>query len=141
MNEREDFLQHFRPVFIEMVERLDMMTETQVLDGLLEVKIARTIWKEKFTERIQELIDAEPRARPRVVLAGQATREELISAQRAQLAYLGSLQAFFNSANKLNSRAGAKLRPMGALPSAIDSLEDALNERLESLRKGPNSNS
>ena len=118
-----------------------MMTETQVLDGLLEVKIARTIWKEKFTERIQELIDAEPRARPRVVLAEQVTRLELISAQRAQLAYLGSLQAFFNSANKLNSRAGAKVRPMGALPSAIDALEDALNERLQSLRKGPNSNS
>lgn len=139
MNEREDFLQHFRPVFIEMVERLETMTETQVLDGLLEIKTARTIWKEEFTERIQELIDADPRARPRVVLAGQATREELISAERAQLAYLGSIQAFFNSVNKLNSRAGAKVRPLGALPSAIDSLEDALNQRLESLRKRPNS--
>jgi len=38
MNEREDFLQHFRPVFIEKVERLETMTEAQVLDGLLEVK-------------------------------------------------------------------------------------------------------
>jgi hypothetical protein len=141
MNEREDFLQHFRPVFIEMVERLETMTEAQVLDGLLEVKAARSIWKEEFTERIKELINAEPRGRPRVALAGQATREELISAQNAQSAYPGSIQAFFNSANKLNSRAGAKVRPLGALPSAIDSLEDALNERLESLRKRPNSDS
>jgi hypothetical protein len=54
MNEREDFLQHFRPVFIEMVERLDTTTETQVLDGLLEVKAARRIWKEEFTKRIKD---------------------------------------------------------------------------------------
>jgi hypothetical protein len=54
MNEREDFLQHFRPVFIETVERLDTMTETQVLDGLLEVKAARRIWKEKSTKRIKD---------------------------------------------------------------------------------------
>ena len=141
MNEREDFLQHFRAVFIEMVERLETMTETQCLDGLLVVKGTRSIWKEEFIERTNELINAEPRERPRVVLAGQATREELISAQRAQLAYLGSLQAFFNSAIKLNSRAGTKVRPLGALPSAIDSLEDALKERLESLRKRPNSDS
>jgi hypothetical protein len=139
MNEREDFLQHFRPVFIGMVERLETMTEAQVLDCLLEVKAARGIWKEEFAERIEELINAEPPGRPRVPLAGQATREELIRAQRAQLDYLGSIQAFFNSVNKLNSRAGANARPLGALPSAIDSLEDALNERLESLRKRPNS--
>ena len=141
MNEREDFLQHFGPVFIEMVERLETMTESQVVDGLLEVKRARGIWKEEFTERIKVLINAEARERPRIVLAGQATREELISAQRAQLAYLGSIQAFFNSVNKLISRVGEKVRPLGGLPSAIDSLEDALNERLESLRKRPNSDS
>jgi hypothetical protein len=133
MNEREDFLQYFRPVFIEMVERLETMTEAQVLDGLLEVKVARSIYKEEFTERIKELVNAEFRERPRVALTGQATREEL--------AHLGYIQAFFNSVNKLNSRTGAKVRPLGALPSAIDSLEDALNERLESLRKGPNSDS
>lgn len=141
MNEREDFLQHFRSVFVEIVERLETMTETQVLDSLLEAKAVRSIWKEEFTERLKELINAEPRGRPRVALAGEATREELISAQRAQLAYLGSIQAFFDSVNKLNSRAGAKVRPLGALPSVIDSLEDALNERLEILRKRPNSNS
>ena len=141
MNEREDFLQHFRPVFIEMVERLDTMTETQALDGLLEVRAARSIWKEEFTERIKELINAEPQERSRVVLAGQATREGMISAQHTQLAYLGSIQAFFNSVHKLNARAGAKVGPPGTLPSAIDSLEDALNERIESLRKRPNSDS
>ena len=133
MNEREDFLQYFRPVFIEMVERLETMTEAQVLDGLLEVKAARSIYKEEFTERIKELFNAEFRERSRVALTGQVTREEL--------AYLGSIQAFFISVNKINSRAGAKVRPLGALPSAIDSLEGALNERLESLRKGPNSDS
>jgi hypothetical protein len=117
------------------------MTETQVLDGLLEVRAARSIWKDEFTDRIKELISAEPRGRHRGALAGQATREELIIAQRAQLAYLGSIQAFFNSVNKLNSRSGAKVRPLGALPSAIDSLEDALIERLESLRERPNSDS
>lgn len=116
-----------------MVERLDTMTETQVLDGLLEVKAVRSIWKEEFTVRIKELIKAVSRERPQVRSAGQATREEL--------AYLGSIQAFFESVNKLNSRSGAKVRPLGALPSAIDSLEDAFNERLELLRKRANSDS
>jgi hypothetical protein len=128
MNEREDFLQRFRPVFIDMVERLATMTESQVLDGLLEVKAARSIWKEEFAERINELVNAEPWGRPRVPLAGQVARKELISVQRAQVDYLGSIQAFFNSVSKLNSRVGAKVRPLGALPSAIDSLEEALNE-------------
>ncbi len=111
MNEREDFLQHFRPVFIEMVERLETMTEAEVLDGLLEVKAARNIWKEEFAERIEELINAEPRGRPRVPLAGQASREGLISVQRAQLDYLSSIQTFFNSANKLNSLEEQKCGP------------------------------
>jgi hypothetical protein len=97
------------------------------------VKVARRIYKEEFTERIKELVNAEPWERPRVALTGQATREEL--------AYFGSIQAFFNSVNKLNSQVGGKVRRLGALPSAVDSLEDALNERLESLRKGPNSDS
>jgi hypothetical protein len=135
MNEREDFLQRFRPVFIDMVERLETMTESQVLDGLLEVKAARSIWKEEFAERINELVNAEPRGRPGVPLAGQVARKELISMQRAQVDYLGSIQAFVNSVSKLNSRVGAKVRPLGALPSAIDSLEDALKERLESLKE------
>ena len=138
MNEREDFLEQFRPVFIEMVEQLETMTETQVLDGLQEAKAARSIWKQELAERIKLLINAGPRGGSRVALAGQATREELIS---AQLAHLGFNQAFFNSVDKLNSRAGAKVRPLGAFPSAIDSLEDALNERLEWLRKRPNSHS
>ena len=43
MNEREEFLQNFRPVFIEMVDRFETMTESQVLDGLLKVKVARGI--------------------------------------------------------------------------------------------------
>jgi len=138
MNEREDFLQHFRPVFMEMVERLETMTETQVLDGLLEVKAARSIWKQEFAERIEEFNNAAPPGRRRVTLAEQATREELT---HAQLAYLASIQAFFNSVIKLNSRPGAKVRPLGALPSALDSLEDALKERLEWLRRRPDSHS
>ncbi len=133
MNEREEFLQYFRPVFIEMVERLETMTGTQVLDGLLEVKVARSIYEEEFAERIKELINAEPRERPRVAWAGRVTREEL--------AYLGSIQAFFNSANKLRSRAGAKVRPLDASPLVFGSLKDALNGRLESLRKRPSGDS
>jgi hypothetical protein len=141
MNDRESFLQHFRPVFIEMVDRLETMTESQVLDCLLEVKAARSIWKEEVTERIHELRNIEPLAHPQVRSAGQATRQELINAQRAQVAYLGSNQALFNSFNKLNARAGAKVQPMGGFPSAINTLEDALHERLELLRKRPDRDS
>lgn len=131
MNGREQFLQFFRSVFIGMVERLETMTETQVLDGLMEVKVARSIYKEEFTERIKEMISAEPRERPRVAWAGRVTREEL--------AYLGSIQAFFNSVNKLRSRTRAKAPPLGG--PWFDLLEDALNERLESLRKRPSGDS
>ena len=127
MNEREDFLQYFRSVFIGMVERLETMTETQVLDCLLEVKVARSIYKEELNERIKEMINAEPLDRPRMTWASQNAHEEFAS--------LVSIQAFFNSVNKLKSRAGASVPALGG-PS-FESLEDALNERLESLRRRP----
>ena len=131
MNEREEFLQYFRPVFINIVERLDTMTESQVLAGLLEVRAARNVWKEELTERFEEMIQTGPGERPRVAWAMGDTRE--------QLAHLVSIQAFFNSVNKLRSRVGPKAPPLGS--RSFDLLEDALNERLESLRRGPSSDS
>lgn len=129
-----------------MVERLEMMTESQVMDGLLEVRAARDVHKEELAERIKEMIQFEPRERPRAARAKGDIRE--------LLAYLVSAQAFFNSVNKLRSRAGTGARFGGAsltfLDSAksvkkrasfFDSLEDALNERLEWLRKRPSSDS
>jgi hypothetical protein len=130
MNEREEFLQHFMSVFVIMVERLDTMTESQVLDAILEVKAARRIWKEEFTERIDGLTQADHAERPPAALPGRYTREEF--------AYLRSTYSIFNSVNKLNElrfRAGAKAVPLGALP--FGALEDALNERLGSLRNRP----
>ena len=125
MNEREEFLQYFRPVFISMVERLDTMTESQVLAGLLEVRAARNVWKEELAERFEEMIQTGPPERPRVAWAKGDTRE--------LLAHLVSIQPFFNSVNKLRSRVGPKAPPLGS--RSFDLLEDALNERLESLRK------
>lgn len=131
MNDREEFLQFFRSEFIKMVERLDTMTESQVLDGLLEVRTARKVYEEEFAERIEKMIQPGPRERPQVAMAMGYTRE--------QLAYLVSVQtfwqAFFNSLEKLRSRAGARARSGGTTP--FDSLEYALNEQLESLRKRP----
>jgi hypothetical protein len=130
MNEREEFLRHFTSVFMKMVERLDTMTESQVLNGLLEVEAARRIWKEEFAERIGALIQADDVERPRAALPARDTREEF--------AYLSSMHAIFNSANKLNElrlRVGAKTQPLGTMP--FGALQDALNERLESLRRGP----
>lgn len=130
MNEREQFLHQFGSVFTNMVERLDTMTESQVLNGIQEVQAARRIWKEEFAERIGALVEADSTQRPRAALPTSGTRE--------QLAHLISIQTIVNSANKLNElrlRAGAKGLPLGTLP--FGALEDALNERLEWLRKKP----
>lgn len=131
MNEREEFLRYFGPVFINLVERLDTMTEDQVLESLHEVKTARKVWAEEFARRIEEMTQPGPRERPEVELALGYTRE--------QVDYLASIQtsfqSFLNSRKKLRSRAGAKSRSGGASPD--DSLEDALNERLDLLRKRP----
>lgn len=127
MNEREQFLQSFRPAFINIVERLDTMTESQVLDGLLQVRAARNIWKEELADRFDEMTQAGPWERPRVALAKGGTGE--------QFAHLVSIQAFFNSVDKLRSRAGPKAPPLGS--RSFDLLEDALNMRLETLRNGP----
>jgi len=131
MNERREFLTFFRSEFIKMVDRLDTMTESQVLDGISEVRVARTIWKEEITERIGEMIHAEPRERPKVAGGIPYTREEM--------EFLISVQAFVNSVNKLRLRAGAKAPPLGG--PGFDLLENALNDRLKSLREGPTSDS
>ena len=130
MDERREFLTYFRSEFIKMVDRLDTMTENQVLDGLSEVRAARTFWKEEITERVAEMIQAESLERPRVVGGMPYTREET--------EYLISFQAFFNSVNKLRTRAGAKV-PLGG--PGFDLLENALNERLKLLRGGPSNDS
>jgi hypothetical protein len=130
MNEREEFLRQFRSDFINMVDRLESMTESQVLNGILEVKAARRVWEREVAERISALVQAGPSARPRGTLPTQGTREEF--------AVLSSMQAVYNATNKLNElrmRAGAKVRPVGTLPFAA--LEDALHDRLASLRNGP----
>lgn len=133
MNPREEFLENFRSVFISMVDRLDTMTESQVLDGILEVKAARSIYEKEFAERIATLIQSGRSERSRTAWVTPVAREEIAS--------IASLQVLFNSVNKLNelrSRAGAKARPLGTLP--FGALEDALNARLESLRKRPKGN-
>jgi hypothetical protein len=134
MNEREEFLQYFKSVFTNMVERMETMTETQVLDGLREVKAARNIYEEEFAERMEAMIQTEVRERPRRVVKAARNIGEA-------LAYLRSIQPFFNSVNKLRSQLGAKARSGGSPRCLFDSLEDALKNRLETLRKRPSSGS
>ena len=126
MNEREEFLHYFRPVFIKMVDRLETMTESEVLDGLVEVRAARKAYKEEFDRRIEAMIQAGPR--PRVEQGGRDIREALLD--------LVSTQPFLDSLKKMRLKAGAKPRS-GSGISPFDSLENALNDRLESLRKSP----
>jgi hypothetical protein len=136
MNERTEFLQFFRSEFIKMVDRLESMTETDVLDGLSQVKVARNIYKEEFSERIKA-IQTEPREQHRVAGAPRSPRDEF--------AYLSSIHVFVSSLNKLRAQVGKGARPIGrrvyaAHPSTVfDSLEVALNERLEALRRRPSS--
>ena len=131
MNEREEFLRNFRPVFIKLVERLETMTESQILDGHLEVRAARDVYKAEIAQRIGKMIPAGSRELPQIARRAY-TREEI--------AYLVSVQAFLNSLNRLRSRAGAKATPLGGF-SFFGLLEDALNERLEVLTKKPSSDS
>lgn len=129
MNEREDFLRHFVPVFSNMVERLDTMTESQILDGLVEVRTARKVYEEEFAERIEEGLRPGFRTLPQVAMAKGYSREQLVDLFSVQT----SFQALVDSLKKLRSRAGARTRSGGTSP--FDPLENALNERLESLRK------
>lgn len=131
MDERQEFLKYFRSEFIKMVERLDTMTESQVLDGIAEVRAARTLWKEEVTERVAEVTHSEPQKRPKV--AGDMPHD------REQIEYLISIQAFFSSVNKLRMRTGAKAPPLGG--PGFDLLENALNKRLELLKSGPSNES
>jgi hypothetical protein len=125
MNDREKFLRHFKSVFTDIVERLETMTEGQVLDCLLEVKAARNIYKEEFSDRIDAMVQTQPRS----LVGGEGARDVL--------GFLGSNQVFFNSVEKLRSQARAKARSGGSSHCFFDSLEDALNDRLEALRNGP----
>lgn len=134
MNERTEFLQYFRNVFVTMVDRLEAMTETEVLNGLLQVKIAREVYREEFLERIQA-IQAEPPQRLRAAGAPQNTLDAF--------AYLSSIHVFVNSLNKLKSHVGQSAGPRdkhvytGPARSIFGSLEVALNDRLETLRRKP----
>ena len=130
MNEREEFLQYFRSAFATLVEQLDTMTESQVMDCLLEVKAARNVYKEELAEGIQ-MMKAKPLQRLPIAWPAQDTKEASV--------YLGSELAFFNSVHQLRTRAGANALQGRRHP--FGSLEDALNERLEWLRKRPGSNS
>lgn len=130
MNEREEFLQNFRSAFIKMVERLDTMTESQVLDGILLVKASRNIYKEELSEQVGAMNQARLRERPQVPWATRETREALADP--------GSMHAFSFSVHKLRSRAGAKA-PLGT-HNPFNALEAALKERLESLRERPSGN-
>lgn len=127
MNEREEFLRRFRSVFIQMVDRLDTMTEDQVLKGILEVKAARAIHTAELAARMAALIQAGPQQPAGATWTGRSTREELAS--------LASIHTFYTSVQKLQSRAGAKVPTLGPLP--FNALENALHERLDSLRNGP----
>jgi hypothetical protein len=129
MNEREEFLQYFRSAFVKLVEQLDTMTESEVLDGLLKVRAARSVYKEYLAEGISTM-KARPLQRLPVAWPSQDTNEALV--------YLGSELAFSNSVNKLRTRAGAKAPPGRRHP--FGHLEDALNDRLELLRKLPGGN-
>ncbi|MGA7316864.1 MAG: hypothetical protein WBX22_23160 [Silvibacterium sp.] len=131
MNERQEFLRHFRSEFIKVVDRLDTMTKSEVLDGIAEVRAARAIYKEEITERIAEAIHAEPQEQPRAAHAKADTSDAM--------AHLGSIQVYFDSVNKLRWRAGGKMPPLGG--PGFELLESALNERLESLRERPSSDS
>jgi hypothetical protein len=136
MNERAEFLEYFRSVFIKMVDRLESMTEIEVLDGLQQVEAARNIYKAEFFERI-ETIRTEPRERHRVAGARRNTLDDF--------AYLSSIAVFVNSLHKLRSQVGKRVHPVSSpsaanytvcSPCLFDDLEVALNERLEALRRG-----
>jgi hypothetical protein len=138
MNERTEFLRYFRSEFIQMVDRLGSMTETEVLDGLSRVKVARNIYKEEFSERIKA-IQTEPRERHRVAGVPRNPRDEF--------AYLSSIHVFVNSLNKLRTRMAESARPDSLQLYAVHPysvfgpLEAALNERLGELRRRPSSDS
>lgn len=129
MNERKEFLQYFRLAFVKLVEQLDTMTENEVLDGLLKVRAALSVYKEELAEEIGTM-KARPVHRLPVAWPSQDANEALV--------YLGSDLAFFNSVDKLKTRAGAKAPLSRRHP--FGHLEDALNERLELLRKLPGGN-
>jgi hypothetical protein len=135
MNDRAEFLQRFRALFIKMVDRLESMTETEALDGLRHVKAARIVYKEEFFERIKAT-QAVPPEWYRVAGVRPSSLEDAF-------AHLSSIQVFVNSVNKLRSRLGVRARPVNqhvyaTHPSFVfDSLELALNERIEMLRRRP----
>ncbi|MGB6193688.1 MAG: hypothetical protein WBF42_14560 [Terracidiphilus sp.] len=128
MNEREEFLEYFRFDFVKIVDRLDTMTESEILDGIAEVQAARAIYEEEFTARKREMIEAGSGQRH---LAGGALED-----YREAVAELLPIHAFLNSVERLRLRALAK-SPLKRRHDYFGLLEDALNDRLEWLRKRP----
>jgi hypothetical protein len=112
-----------------MVDRLETMTEDQVLRGLQEVGSARKVWAEEFAQRLEELPQPGPWELPRMRTSPGYTREQLDDLASTQIFF----QTHLNSLKNLRSQARTRTRSGGISP--FDPLEDALNERLESLRK------
>jgi hypothetical protein len=133
MNEREEFLQYIQSVLAEMVERIETMTESQVLDGLRDIKAARSVYVEELAERFKTMTETEGRNAPREVKAVPNMYRESPDS-RNYIQKLRSQQDFFNAITKLRSQLSSRPRPGGSPPVLFDSIEDALKRRLETLR-------
>ncbi|HMF92628.1 MAG TPA: hypothetical protein VKL40_18435 [Candidatus Angelobacter sp.] len=130
MNEREEFLLYFQSAFAKMVDRIPAMTETEVLDGLRELQAARNIYHEELVERFKTMTEAEApggevKAAPSTTSLGFFVPSFIRKSQ----------QDFSNSIDRLRSLLGATARTGGSPPSLFDTLEDALNQRLDTLRR------
>jgi hypothetical protein len=134
MNEREEFLQYFQSVFPRMAERIQTMTESQVLDGLSEVKAARDIYVAELAERFKTMTESQSPGGPHEVKAARDffQREQ---AFRKSIGKMKSWMAFFNSVEGLRSQQGAGAHAGGSPPALFDTIEEALNQRLETLRR------
>jgi hypothetical protein len=119
MNEREEFLQYFQSILARMVEKIETMTESQALDGLREVKAARNIYDEELAERIQTMTDTEVPEGPREVRPRETS-----------VAWSWPFSMLLTLRSHLSSTAR-----YGSPPSLLDTIEDALNKRLETLRR------
>jgi len=133
MNEREEFLQYILPVLAEMVERIETMTESQVLDGLRDVKAARSVYVEELAERFKTITQGEALDASRPMKAAVSMYQGGFDFS-IFLNKLRSQQDFFNAITKLRSQLSSRPRRGGSPPVLFDSIEDALNERLERLR-------
>jgi len=133
MNEREEFLKYIQSVFAGMADRIQTMTESQVLHGLREVKTARQIYKDELVERFKSMTDAEGLDTPFRVKAVRRTYSQDADALNLIKKWRTD-SAFHISVQKLRSRLSSTATG-GSPPSLFDTLEDALNQRLETLRR------